>query len=149
MNIIELRNVRALLIPDLQNLLRRAVESGALISPLSFDDVAGDIVTFVTNENNFMLLGAEEGGFRAVILGQFPTSALFPHPVVILLYNEGSRALSRGMTDYLLDFIADHGYTQCLAVNSSKREDDVWLRALTPEGAQAYVHGSLCIFEVI
>jgi hypothetical protein len=148
MNVIELRNPNALGITDIQQLIKRAVESGALLAPGGFDTVAADIFTFVTDPNQFMLLGAEDGAFKSVVLAFLPVGNLFPYPTVVLFYNEGSRALSKATQDKLLDIMLEHGYTRLLAVNSSKRGDKVWQKALTPAGATSNIVGSLALFEV-
>lgn len=148
MDVIEMRQPRALLIPDVQQLLRRAVESGVFLAPGGFETVAEDIFNFVTDPQQFMLLGAEDGKFRSVVLGYLPVGNLFPYPTVVLFYNEGSRALSRATGKALMDTIVSNGYTRILAVNSSGHEDEVWMRGITPEGANSYIAGSLAVFEV-
>lgn len=148
MQVIELRNPHVLAKPDVQQLLKRGVESDVFIAPNGFETVAQDIFNFVVQKHQFMLLGAENGAFKGVILGWFPTGNLFPYPSIVLFYNEGSRALSREMQDYLLDFIVSNGYTRMLAVNSSGHKDEVWLKGLTPQGASSKLAGSLAVFEV-
>ncbi len=148
MAVTELRQLNALTIPDIQLLLKNAVESGALLAPNGFDTVAQDMINFVVNDHEFMLLGAENGKFRAVVMGYLPVGNLFPYPTVVLFYNEGTRKLAREMQDALLDFMLGRGYTRMLAVNSSGKKDEVWLRGMTPEGALSYITGSLVMFEV-
>lgn len=148
MDVIELRELNALRIPDIQILLKNAVESGALLAPNGFDSVAADIIEFVRDPQQFMLLGAENGKFRSVVLGYLPVGNLFPYPTTVLFYNEGSRKLARATQEKLLDFLMSRGYTRLLAVNSSGKKDDVWLRGMTPEGALSYITGSLVMFEV-
>lgn len=148
MEVIELRNERALLIPDIQNLLRRAVESGIFLAPGGFDSVALDIWNFVTDERQFLLLGAEKGAFRACAAGYLPAGNLFPYPTVVMFYNEGSRALSRALSTQVMDFVISHGYTRLLACNTSGGQDEVWQKALTPKGAASSKVGSLVLFEV-
>lgn len=148
MDIIELRRIEALAIPQIQSLLKRAVESDVLLTPHGFDSVAKDLIDFVKEPSMFMLLGAEKGEFKSVLLGYYPTGNLFPYPTVVLLYNEGSRALSRATRTKLMDICVAAGYTRVLAVNSSGREDAVWRRGSTPEGATSRFVGSLALFEV-
>lgn len=148
MDVIQLRRVEALAIPAIQSLLKRAVESDVLLTPNGFDSVAKDLIDFVKEPNQFMLLGAEKGEFKAVILGYLPSGNLFPYPTVVLLYNEGSRALSRATRAKLMDIVVEAGYTRLLAVNSSGRDDAVWKRGITPEGATSNFVGSLALFEV-
>ncbi len=148
MDVITLREPRALVKPDLAALLKRAVESGVFLAPNGFDMVAEDIFNMVVDEGQFLILGAEKGQWKAVIMGYFPGTKMFPYPTIVNFYNEGSRALSREMGAYLMDFIVEHGYTQVLAVNSSGHADEVWLKGITPKGATSYITGSLAMFEV-
>lgn len=145
---IRLQNVNALVKPDLLALIRRAVESGVLLAPGGWDSIALDIYNFVADPTQFMILGAEDGEWKGVVLGFMPAGNLFPYPTTVLFYNEGSRALSREMQDKLMDILLEAGYTSLLAVNSSGAHDEVWQRALTPEGATATKVGSLVLFEV-
>ena len=83
MAVIELRQLNALTLPDIQVLLKNAVESGALLAPNGFDTVAQDMIDFVRNDHEFMLLGAEGGKFKGVIMGYLPVGNLFPYPTVV------------------------------------------------------------------
>lgn len=148
MDVIELRNPKALLIPEVQALLKRAVEAGTFLAPGGFDTVAEDVFNMVTDEYQFMLLGAEKGAFKSVVLGHLPVGNLFPYPTIVLFYNEGSRALSRATGVKLMDFIVSHGYTKTLAVNSSGHADDVWMKGIVPSKATAHIAGSLAVIEV-
>lgn len=148
MDVIELRNPQALNAPDLVMMLKRAIDSGALLAPGGFDTVAVDIFDFVTNPNSFMLVGFEAGHFKSLVLGYFPVGQLFPYPTVILFYNEGTKKLCNATKKKLLDTLVARGYTQMLAVNSEGHPDDVWLRGLTPAGATSRIIGSLGMFEV-
>lgn len=148
MDVIELRNPNALRLPALQGLLKRAVESEALLSPDGFDVLAEDIFNFVIRTDQFMLVGSEKGEFRSLVLGYEPGSRMFPYPSVIMFYNEGSRALLRATKTKLLDILVAKGYTKMLGINGSKRHDGAWLRLLTPKGATSRIVGSMAIFEV-
>lgn len=143
-----LTNVQALAKPDIINLLRRSVDSGVLLAPHGFESIAQDIFNFVADPSQFMVLGAEKGEMKGVVMGFLPVGNLFPYPTLVMFYNEGSRALSREMQDVVLDILLEAGYTRMLAVNSSGRPDEVWARALTPSGATSEKVGSLYSFEV-
>lgn len=143
-----LRDPRALAKPEILNLLKRAVEAGTFLAPNGWDTVARDIVNFVVDENQFMILGIQDGKFVGCVLGYFPGGNLFPYPTVVSIYNEGSRETSRELRDELLETLMNAGYTRMLAVNTSGHEDGVWLRGLTPEGATGSIVGSLAMFEV-
>lgn len=148
MDVILLRNPQALAKADIQQLLRRAVEGSPFLAPHGFDTVAPDIFSFVTDQQQFMFLGAENGQFKSVVLGFLPVGNLFPYPTVVSFYNEGSRALSRLTQERLLDHILASGYTRILAINGTGHPDPVWLKALTPEGVHSEIAGSLAFFEV-
>ena len=148
MNVITLRRPEALGIPDIQDLLRRALDSTHMVAPNGLDTVAQDVINLVTMDDQFLFLGAEKGKFHAVMMGYLPVGNMFPYPTVVLIYNEGSRALSRAMQEHLLDFITSRGYTRMLAVNTSGHRDEAWLRGLTPAGATSEIIGSLALFEV-
>lgn len=148
MHVIELRDPQVLMKADLQQLLKRAVESGTFLAPQGVESVAEDIFNFVVRDDQFMFLGAEKGQWKGVIMGYLPAGHMFPYPTIVNFYNEGSRALSREMGAALMDFIVERGYTQVLAVNSSGHSDEVWLKGLTPTGAKSYITGSLSMFEV-
>lgn len=147
MHVIELRDPKALLIPDIQNLLRRAFDSVPMLTPYGFDSIAPDLFNFIVDDKQFMLLGAEGGKMKSVMLGYMPVGNLFPYPTLVLFYSEGSRQLAAEMRDQLLDLLASHGYTQMLAVNTSGYPDEVWLRGLRTEGVVSYIVGSLAMFE--
>lgn len=148
MDVIELRNANALRLPDLQGLIKRAVESEVLMTPYGFDSVADDIFSFVVNPTQFMLIGIEKGKYSSLVLGYEPTSKLFPYPTVIMFYNEGSRALLIATKQKLLDILTSKGYTKMLGINGTKRDDKLWLRLFTPKGATSRLVGSMAIFEV-
>lgn len=143
-----LRNPQALLLPDLQNHLRRAIESMAFIAPAGFDTIAEDLYKFVVEPRQFLALGAEDGQWKCSCAGFLPGSNLFPYPTISFLYNEGTRALCREVQAEVMDFMVSNGYTQALVVNTSGKNDAAWLRGLTPEGAKSKVVGSLVHFEV-
>lgn len=148
MEVVRLTDPQALFVPQLAQLLKRAVESGTLLAPGGFDSVTKDIFDFTTDPNQFMLLGAEKGDFKAVVLGFFPNGSLFPYPTVVLIYNEGTKDLSVAMRNKLLDTLVSRGYTRMLAVNASGYTDKAWMKTLTPTGATSKIIGSLGMFEV-
>lgn len=148
MDVVELRDPRALMVPAMQTFLKRALESNALLTPYGFDAVAPDMFDMIVNPTKFMFVGAENGDFKALTMGFLPDGNLFPFPTISLFYNEGSRELSRAIRADTMDFVVSHGYTRLLAVNSSGNTDKAWLRGLTPEGATADIIGSLVMFEV-
>lgn len=149
MDVIELRNPNALLVHEVQALLKKAVASDALLAPGGFDTLAEDLLGFVTNPDHFMLLGAEDGHFKTLLMGYFPNSQLFPYPTVILFYNEGTPELREATQRKYMDIMLSRGYTQSLAVNGSKRSDKAWMKLLTPEGSTSEKIGSLVMFTIV
>lgn len=149
MEIIQLRNPNALLVPAVQRILKAAIESDALVAPGGFDTIAQDILDYVTLDNHFLLLGAENGEFKAMLMGHFPAGQLFPYPQVIVLYNEGTKALKTAIQQKYIDIMLERGYTKTLAMNGSGRSDKAWLKALTPPNAKASVLGSVMLMEVL
>lgn len=143
-----LRNPQALMIPEIQQLLKRAIDQGTFLAPGGFDTVAQDIFNFVTDHRQFMILGAEDGKWKACCMGFLPAGNLFPYPTVVMIYNEGSRELSKEVQAEAMDFMVSNGYTRALAVNTSGHTDKAWQKVLTPEGAKSERVGSLVMFEV-
>lgn len=158
MEVIELRYAPALMLPDLQGLLKRAVESNALMTPHGFDSIAKDIFSFVTEPKNFMLLGIEKGRYRSLMLGFEPNSMMFPYPTVVLIYNEGSKALLDATRKKAMDMLLAKGYTKLMAVNSTKRSartasadkrhDALYKRLMKLPGVKIDVVGSLVTYEI-
>ena len=129
-----LRNPRALLIPDVAMLIKRAVEGTEHIAPGGIDTTAQEFFNYTTDESMFLFLGMEDGAAKGLVMGYFPDSALFPFPMVTLIYNEGTKALLKLMSKEIVDHISSHGYSKFWAMNGTGRSDDVWIRALLPEG---------------
>lgn len=135
--VVNLQNPRALLVPEVAALIKRAVESVDFAAPGGVDSVAEDMYIFVTNSQFFFLLGMEDGAPKAMCTGYFPSSRLFPYPVVSLIYNEGSRELLKEMAKGARDTITQAGYTRAWAINGSGRNDDAWCRLIAPKGTKA------------
>ena len=148
MHTILLRNPNALMQPDIQQLLKRAIDKGTFLAPGGFDTVAQDIINFVTDPRQFMVLGAEDGKFKCVCVGYLPVGNLFPYPTIVMIYNEGSRALSVDVQAEVMDFMVSNGYTRCLAVNTSGHSDAAWQKVLTLPEVKSEKVGSLVLFEV-
>ena len=131
-----LRNPRALLIPDVAMLIKRAVEGTEHVAPGGIDTTAKEFFDYTTAEDKFLFLGMEDGAPKGLVMGYFPDSALFPLPMVTLIYNEGTKALSKKMQEAVVDHISAHGYSKFWAMNATGKSDAVWIRALTPKGVK-------------
>ncbi len=141
--VILLRNPRALLVPDVAMLIKRAVESNDLVAPGGVDSTAQEFFDYTTNESMFLFLGMEDGKPKGLTMGYFPQSCLFPFPMVTLIYNEGTRALLKAMSKEITDYIYGHGYSKFWAMNATGRSDAVWIRALIPDGTTGHSIGSM------
>ncbi len=137
--VILLRNPRALLVPEVAMLLKRAVEGTDHVAPGGVDTTAKEFFDYTTNESMFLFLGMEDGAPKGLVMGYFPDSALFPLPMVTLIYNEGTKALLKTMSKGIVDHITAHGYSKFWAMNATGKSDKAWVRALTPKGTTGRV----------
>lgn len=131
MQAIHVRNARALMVPEVQELIKRATLSVSFAAPGGFDSIAKDMWEFVNSENLFMIMGMEEGRQVGLVLGGLPSLAIFPYPTIFLFYNEGSPQMVKVLAEKTLDILAERGYTKAWAVNSSGRPDKAWARLFT------------------
>ena len=134
-----LRNPRALLIPEVAMLIKRAVEATKHAAPGGIDTVAKEFFDYTIDEDKFLFLGMEDGTPKGLEMGYFPDSALFPLPMVTLIYNEGTKALTKTMVKTTVDHITANGYSKFWAMNATGHTDKAWIRALTPKGTTGRV----------
>ena len=136
--VILLRNPRALLVPDVAMLIKRAVEGTDHVAPGGVDTTAKEFFDYTTDADKFLFLGIEDGDSKGLVMGYFPDSALFPLPMVTLIYNEGTKALSKRMQEAVVEHISAHGHGKFWAMNATDKPDAVWIRALTPKGVKGH-----------
>lgn len=148
MEVIELKNPRALLVPELANLFKRAFEKVKFAAPGGFDSVAADIFEFVQNDNYFVFLGAEKGHFKTLAMGFYPSNHIFPYPTIVLIYNEGSKELKDLLVRKMVDTMVSMGYTACWAVNASGHSNKAWLKAVLPDYSDAEALGTVFEFKI-
>lgn len=134
MQAIHVKNARALLVPEVEGLIRRATMSISFAAPGGFDSIAQDMWSFVTNDNLFMVMGMENGKHTGLVLGGFPSLAIFPYPTIFLFYNEGSPKMVKTLAQKTLDIMLERGYTKAWAVNSSHGSDKAWQRLFRLNG---------------
>ncbi len=128
-NVVLLRNPRALLVPDVFGLIKRAVKSVELAAD-GIEGAAQELFDYCTNEDLFMFLGFEDGHAHALLMGYFPASSLFPYPMVSLIYNEGSKKLLRMLVADYGTLMEQRGFSRTWAMNGSGRSDAAWIRSL-------------------
>lgn len=134
MEVVQIKNPNALMIPEVGDLLQKALTITQRVPPERMEAVAPDIIRMVADPNSFLFLGEEGGHFRLLILGNLPTSALFPHAIILSFYNEGSRALKVLGTQKVLDLMSSRGYNTAWAVNGTGKPDRAWVRAFQHPG---------------
>lgn len=148
--IIQLKNPRALLAPEVEKILRHATASSAFVAPAGFDAVAADLFEMVTNDNSFILVGFEHGEAKAVSWGFFPANRMFPYPTITMFYSEGSKELLRDMREQLLDVLLARGYTKAWAVNITGKSNKAWTKVFTVPGkTEIEVLGSVMQLSLI
>lgn len=146
--IVELRNPKALMMPNVMGLLKRVLKSDAFLNPVELSDAAEDLLAFVIQDNQFMFLGAENGDFKSMMLVSAITSPLFPLPFIIADYNEGTRSLHREMKTFAVDRLVGLGYTRVMAMNGTAASDEVWQRAMALPGLNVIPLGTIHTVEI-
>ena len=135
--------------PGVALLIRRSVGGTAHADHGGIDTVAKEFFEYTTDEDKFLCLGIEKVNPKGLEMGYFPDSALFPLPVVTLIYNEGSKALIKVMLSATVEHITAHGYSKFWAMNATGKSYKAWIRACTPIGTTGPVIGSHGIFHCL
>lgn len=147
---IQLKNPYALLAPEVEKILRKAVDAHVMVAPGGFDTIAGDLFRLVTQDNYFIILGFDGATAKAVTWGFFPSDRMFPYPTITMFYSEGSKELLRAMREKLLEVLLARGYTTTWAVNITGNSDKAWARVFeTPGKTKVSVLGSVMQLSVI
>jgi hypothetical protein len=128
MEVIELRNPKALMVAEIQGLFKRMTERVSFAAPGGFDSIAPDLYRYVTSDGYFVLLGFEDGSPKALAMGFFPADNIFPYPTITVVYNEGSPGLVQKLGLKLLDTLMQRGYSRAWAINASGKPDRAWQR---------------------
>lgn len=147
---IQLKNPRALLAPEVEKILRHAVDSSAFVAPAGFDSVAGDLFSLVTSDNYFIIIAFDGAEAKAVTWGFFPANRMFPYPTVQVFYSEGSKAILQALREKLLEVLLTRGYTKAWAVNITGNSDEAWTKVFeVPGKTQITKLGSVMELSVI
>jgi hypothetical protein len=142
--VIELHNPKALLAPEVEKVLRAAVEAVPFAAPGGFDTIAADLFRWVQSDNFFILIGFEDGEAKGTVWGFFPADRVFPYPTVTMLYSKGSTELRKALAEKLLETLLSRGYTKAWAVNATGRGNAAWQRLFRLAGkTKADVLGSV------
>lgn len=149
MEVVELKNPKALLVPAVAGLFKRGFESVHFAAPGGFDSVAPDVYEYVESDGYFVFIGAEDGQFKSLAMGFYPSGNLFPYPTVVLVYNEGSPALRVATIRKMVDNLLERGYTSLWAINASEHDTKVWQRLFhRGMGGTSRVIGEVVEFSV-
>lgn len=142
MEVVNVRNNKIMAVPAFREFLERAL----LQSPWGIAAV-DEVGKLMGEKLADVLVGFENSLPAAMSVILYPSSALDQHPQVIHIYNEGSHSIRRALVKETADAIAARGYATFWAVNYSGRTDELWLRAIQPEGWNANRIGTLMEFE--
>lgn len=148
MNVVQVKNPAVLLLPEVQEMLQRAVEKAPHMAPRGLDSIAVDLYGLILDECRFFLLAWEDGKPSGFAFGSFPSGNLFPYPSVGMLYNEGSKAALRALSQALKNTILSKGYRKVYTMNVTGRSDKAWEKVIAPEGVSSTVAGSVMVLEV-
>jgi len=127
--VVEIKNPRALLAPEVDKVLHDAFGSVSLATPNGFTgQVAADLYKWVSNDMFFLLIGFEEGAAKSLVLGFFPSDSIFPYPTITMFYSKGSKELLHATGEKLMDILLSRWSTAAWTVNSSGRSNAAWQR---------------------
>lgn len=143
-----IRNPYALADPELAALMERSYNSVPRSHDTPYAAVVAELAGYVTHADQFMMVGYEDYFPKAICYGDLPNSRLFPHPILHVLYNEGSRACARVLREAVLDYLLSAGYTSLMVLNGTGREDRIWLRTMLLPGSKSRPLGSLHLLEL-
>lgn len=138
-------NPKVLDIPEVEELFKKAFETGAMASGWSVD-VKAELAQWIVDPMNGVWLGEEKGKFKSLLIVCLPQSRLMPKPCVYLVYNVGSKSLMRTMIQHGIEFIGKFGYTQFYGLNRTT-DDATYMRLFRHVGKIART-GSLMEYDL-
>lgn len=145
--VVALENPQALRSQELVDFLYRAFEQGP-IAPGGLDSIAKDLWNMILNPRYGVLVGAEDGSYKAISITVLPSDNLTPYPFIILFYNEGSEEIRTQLMKATLEFSLSRGYTKAWAINGSRHSDEAWLKVLVEPFGKGERIGSVFQLEV-
>lgn len=125
-NVIRLTNSRALAMPEVNDLFKRAFDGKWAETPWSAE-VSQEMIGWIENESNAFWIGEENGKLKALLILLLPQGRILPLPMVYLVYNRGSRALLAHIVNIGVDFLKAAGYSRFAAINRGA-PDPVFMR---------------------
>ena len=87
--------------------------------------------------------------FKALAILALPSgvSPFAPDPQMVYFFNLGTPKDKAAVLQASVDFLHKRGYNRAIALNQSGKPDEVWAKALTPQGWTARHKASLYEFE--
>lgn len=124
----EVRNPEALRAEPLRKMMEKAYPPGGVVAPDGFEACEDEFRQMVLSPNFHILVGVEDGLFKAVTVLLMPDDKFCPTPQVLNFYNKGSAKLRDALFEKLLDILAQEGYTSFWALNGTGKADEAWAR---------------------
>ncbi len=143
--IAQLRNPKALALPQVQKLFKDAIGSHPGILG-SFEDSIGEYASIVLDPSFCILVGVEKGEYKALSILVLPKGKILPMPQIWLFYNEGSDELKKALIEHSKEFFIGAGYTRIWAINGTGVSDAAWKKAFSGSGNMTRV-GSVFVIE--
>lgn len=151
--VVRMQNPRAFSVEPLRDLFRKAFPGDDNVGP--FEGNEQEFAALVQDDRIGVLVGVEDGDFRAVAVVGIPRSPLVPHPEVIKVYvgrpdRGGAGApLRKALFQAIVDFIVQNGYTtfRSFCPATTQKELAAWRRFFR-KGGEAKTVGSYEEFKI-
>lgn len=147
MAVFALKNAQALLVPQVQEFMKRVFPKGNLLNPLGFEVNPNPIIEVINSNDKVLLIGVEDGEWKCLSMAGLPDGVGTVDPYSGHFYNEGKAALRNEVLQATVDFVLQNGYTSIVALHSSGKADEPWLRMLKKFGEPTKI-GSIYRFKV-
>ena len=142
MHVINIRNPKALLTDNLQELLGRAFPGTDGILP-PFAELKSEIATFIHHPKIGVMVGIDDNGdLNSFSLVMLPTTKIAPHPQILYFYSAGDDKLREATVQAVVDFVRENGYDTLWAINMTHRNDAAWQK-LFQKGGKSRRIGSI------
>lgn len=145
--VVRLRDPRALDAAPLQELMVKAFPEGQNLLPQGYVANPEMFKRIVEFDHLHLLVGAEKGEFKGLVLIVMPASAFIVEPQVGHFYNGGSAAMRDALIEKTVSTIVGKGYTTFRAQNMTDASDEAWMRIYKKAGKAEKI-GSIFKFEI-
>lgn len=142
--VVRLTNPEAFKRDEVQALFREAFESNMMAT---YDKAIGELVAISSDPLVALLVGAEKGELRGLVIACLPRSTLTATPSVYHFYNSGSAKLREALVKATVDFFLEAGYTRFWAINTLGDNDEAYAKLFRSAG-EARRLGSFLEFSI-